>query len=400
MQPNLARCHQDQQGQQLRGTISYAVAYSIKRESIVRIVDAPRERGHRYSCVHCKQAMSAVVLVTRKAPHFRHTTPEYYCDPDNALHTYAVQLIQQAHDVAMSTGGKYMFLRPCANCKGVATEIDLADAWEYDPEKSMAPHTRSDLAFTHSDGRRLAVEVVVNHDMEPETEVAYRSAGIPIAIVRPNWETVDRLLDSLQIEESRNFDPDRCTSCEAAKKERVAEREAARLRREHTYRTRRGTVDTVLAKMERRRSSRPLFRPWYHGKPGMFSNNPTPMYPQTQRRVFANAIILAELGFEQHNQKKPWLFRYPIHKGREVILYADLGGSDVVPIYEDTAAMLYVFGQSLYDDDETGHAECCVGSPISNYIIMKVAKRLQQFGVEVRTGFEAPVHIERVETNP
>ena len=169
---------------------------------------------------------------------------------------------------------------------------------------------------------------------------------------------------------------------------------------EHVYRTRRRTVDRVLTRMERRQSSGSLFCPWYYGKLGEFSNHPTPMYMATQRKVFANAIILTELGFEQHNLHKPWLFRYPIHKGQRVILYADLGGSDVVPVYKDTAAMLYVFGQSLYDDDETGHAECCVGSPIVNYIVIEAAKRLQRFGVDVGTGFESPVQVERLGRDP
>ena len=88
-----------------------------------------------------------------------------------------------------------------------------------------------------------------------------------------------------------------------------------------------------------------LFQPWYFGKPGMRSSGPTPMYPRVQRRVFANAVILTECGFKQHNTEKPWLFRYPIHRGRKVMLYADLGGSDKVPIYKDTAAMLSVSGR-------------------------------------------------------
>ena len=385
--------------QRSKRAITYPVAYSIEGQSIIHIGDAPRERGHRYSCVHCRQAMSAVVLVTRRAPHFRHTNSDH-CDPDDALHTYAIQMIQQAHAAAVDAGRTYMLTRPCADCESLATEIDLTDGWEYDTEKSIVPPTRSDVVFTDLEGRQLAVEVVVTHMMERETEAAYSNAGIPVAIVRPTWETVGQLLDKLLVDESRNFDTDACPSCEGVRKKRLAEYEAARLRCEHVYRTRRRTVDRVLTRMERRQSSGSLFCPWYYGKLGEFSNHPTPMYMPTQRKVFANAIILTELGFEQHNLHKPWLFRYPIHKGQRVILYADLGGSDVVPVYKDTAAMLYVFGQSLYDDDETGHAECCVGSPIVNYIVIEAAKRLQRLGVDVRTGFESPVQVERLGRDP
>ena len=109
------------------------------------------------------------------------------------------------------------------------------------------------------------------------------------------------------------------------------------------------------------------------------------MYPRTQRQVFANAIILTELGFLQHNLAKPWLFRYHIARGN--FLYADLGGSEVIPIYEDTAAMLYA--PDLRDDIE-----------IEEYAVNRFAKRLQVEGVDVRSGFEAPYHIERRNINP
>ena len=377
-----------------RRAITYPVAYSVTEEAIIHITDAPRERGVRYSCVHCDQRVSAVVLVTRKTPHFRHTDPEVRCDPDAALHTYAIKMIQQTHNVAQERGIQYMLTRPCReggyrHCQNFATEIDLAEGWECADEESIVPHTRTDLAFTHSDGRQIAVEIVNTHEMEPETESAYRSAGVPVAIVRVEWETIRDLLNGLDIHSSRNFDKDVCDECGQRQKE-----SADRLDR------RRRTVDIVLSRMDRRRSSKPLFRPWYYGKPGMFSDSPTPMYPRTQRQVFANAIILTELGFIQHNPQKPWLFRYPIHEKQNVILYADLGGSDVVPIYEDTAAMLYVFGSSLDDDDEDGHYECCSRSPISHYIIEEAGKRLQQFGVDVRTGFLSAEQMEQTDVDP
>ena len=109
------------------------------------------------------------------------------------------------------------------------------------------------------------------------------------------------------------------------------------------------------------------------------------MYPKTQRQVFANAIILTELGFAQHNRTKPWLFRLHITRGN--FMYADLGGSEDIPIYEDTAAMLYA--PDLREDWE-----------IEEYAVHRFAERLQNEGVDVRSGFEAPYHIERKDINP
>ena len=317
--------------QSCKQSISYPVAYSVRKQAIIQIANAPREPGQRYSCVHCGQRMSAVVQVKSRSPHFRHTSQDVRCDPDAALHTYAIRMIQQGHASAIETAGKYALTRPCedSDCQQRqvhATEINLAEDWECAVEKSIAPHTRADLAFTHLDGRQVAVEVVNTHEMELEAEASYQITEIPVAIVRVEWGTVEDLLGGLEIHDSRNFDSDICRECEHRQRE-----DANRLHR------RKQTVDLVLSRVERRRSPNPMFRPWYYGKPGMPSDAPTPMYPRTQRMVFANAIILTELGFVQHNLQKLWLFRYVIHKNQRVILYADLGGSDVVPIYQDTA---------------------------------------------------------------
>ncbi len=164
----------------------------------------------------------------------------------------------------------------------------------------------------------------------------------------------------------------------------------------HRYLQRVRVVDSAVAKMIRNAGTLTSLRPWY------MDNYQTPMYPRTQRLVFANAIILSELGFVQGNRKKPWLFRYSIHKRAGVNLYADLGGSDVVPIYEDTAAMLYVFGRGLEDDFEESYypLECQTPPPIKQYIIYRFGEQLQHFGVDVRTGFLSSEQVERKGVNP
>ena len=57
--------------------------------------------------------------------------------------------------------------------------------------------------------------------------------------------------------------------------------------------------------------------------------------------MFGKAAILTEMDFRQINAQNPWLFLYRFPKG--VNLYADLGGSDVVPIFGDISTMLYCF---------------------------------------------------------
>ena len=229
--------------------------------------------------------------------------------------------------------------------------------------------------FTQSDGRKIAVEVVNTHEMESETEAAYASAGIPVATIPVEWATLERLCTGLSVNDSRNFNRDICNECDEK-----------RLEAEKRLDQRKRYVNNVLSGMTRRQRAEPLFRPWLEAKDFL------PMSPRTQRMVFANAIILTELGFEQHNLEKPWLFRLVIYRKSNVILYADLGGSDVIPTYKDTAAMLYVFGTYLRD--------AITGSAISHYIIEEFGKLLQQFGVDVRTGFLSAEQVERVGVQP
>ena len=84
------------------------------------------------------------------------------------------------------------------------------------------------------------------------------------------------------------------------------------------------------------------------------------------------------------------------HIAASARLYADLGGSDVVPIYEDTAAMLYCFLPGGEDEDQD-----CEGSHrIKEHLISSVGQILQDAGVDVRTGFLSPEGLVRRDVNP
>ena len=357
--------------------IQYPVALNDLND-LVRIKEAPNQRGLRYSCVHCGNRMSAVVLVTQRKPHFRHTKSST-CDPDSALHATAIEIIRNAQRKAQSQGNPYLLTRPCHStwgeyynlrrCPQNATEIDLGDGWQSKTEESIVEGTRSDLVFFHDDGQQVIIEVVNTHSMEQETENAYRKSGIPVVVVRVEWEIVDRLWQGIHTHESRNFASDECDGCKSE-----------RLKAEADFKRRCTIVDRELAKMKRQRFSRPKFRPFYECRPydgpKFVSVKPTPMFMKTQRKVFANAIILTELGFVQSNpDKKPWLFTKTIRRTPKIILYADLGGSALIPIYENTATLLYTsleFEGPLKDPD------------MNAYIVKKFGERLQNEGVQVR----------------
>ena len=351
---------------------------------LAKIEDAPRQRGLRYSCVHCSDRMSAVVRVTQQKPHFRHTK-SVVCDPDLVLHSTAIEIIRDAHNTAQSTNSPYLLTRPCKRnsdydvkgCPNNATEINLADGWQSKTEKSIVEGTRSDLIFSHNDGRQTIIEVVNTHPMEQETETAYRRSGIPVAVVWVKWETVNRLSKGIHTQESRNFANDECAGCESE-----------RLKAEDDFKRRCTIVDRQLAKMKRQRFSRPKFQPFYEARPEASSDKATPMFVTTQRKVFANAIILTELGFEQ-SKKKPYIFYKiiyrtpgPPYRTQDVTIFADLGGSEEPPIYKDTAASLYT---SLTFKPKN-ESEPKKDPKINDYIVKKFGERLQKEGVQIRSG--------------
>ena len=171
--------------------------------------------------------MNAVVKVTKILPHFRHHSDEP-CDPKGYLHTAAVEVIQQAHFDAKERGVSYMFFLPipCMEHRLEARPvgIDLADGWGCEVEKGFLGK-RPDLRFAHADGRRIIVEVVVTHDIEPETKAAYENAGVPVAIIRPTLETLSDLSSKLISKESQNFES-MCSLCKARAAEILEAREA------------------------------------------------------------------------------------------------------------------------------------------------------------------------------
>ena len=123
-------------------------------------------------------------------------------------------------------------------------------------------------------------------------------SGIPVLKVRPTWDTVAELESAVITDDTLNVPPVKCTACNDAEERR--RREEGQIQ---------GRVDSMLKRMNRRQQpdpAKPPFRPWTHDQ---FER---PMFPRIRQQVYANAIILTQLGFVQA-QRKPWLslFRLP-----------------------------------------------------------------------------------------
>ena len=374
---------------------SHALDAKGHRQSI-NMVDAPRP----FRCGDCGGEMVARRGRVRTW-HFAHKAQvvcEPKADPDNALHRFAQDIICESFlchqdegteykvgvacaGVSMDTDGYGNSLPSCAN--PVAKNVALPDA-KILKEHVLVPDTRSDLVIQLPDDKALIIEIVNTHAPEESTKELYRNSGYPVLIKKVSWESLDELAAEVITSNSLNVPTVRCASCND--KKRQEEKELAL--RKKLFQKRKLVIDAASQKLVRRRSQKLRFRPWYQVyKPSWGTDRPIPMYPKTQRQVFANAIILTELGFDQRNTSKPHLFSYQIRNNPRIVLYADLGGSDIIPIYEDTAAMLYV--PDLQDDPD-----------IEQYTIDRFGRVIRREGVNVRTGFESKAYIKQVNVNP
>ena len=375
---------------------SHALDAEGNRRSITE-TEAPRP----FRCGDCAGEMIAK-RGRKNRWHYAHKV-QVVCvprpDPDNALHRYAQDRIFESFNRHQAEGTQYPVGVRCASVPcdfteyedGIAScdEAVVKNAARPDArihrERELVADTRSDLTIEfENDDKAIILEVVNTHPLEKETRDLYRHSGHPVLTKKISWESLDTLGSEFVADESINLPPVRCKSCKGM---------YARLKREEqerreTLQRGKSIVDKALKRLVRRPSATPKFQPWYQTFKSSWTlrSSPIPMYPKVQAAVFANAIILTEMGFVQHNSDKPHLFSFQIMP--RTYLYADLGGSDVMPIYEDTAAMLYIL-PALREDAE-----------LDQYAIDRFGCALQEAGVNVRTGFESTSHIEQKDINP
>lgn len=370
-----------------------------------------------FSCGDCEGEMIAKRGAKRHW-HYAHKA-EVVCeprpDPDNALHRYAQDIIINSFQRYQKNGSDYPFGVACKGadyfydgsldtqgCVGgiepriyeygrrsscdeiVVKNVALPGAAIY-KEKELVPDTRSDLVIETSGGSFIIVEIVNTHPPEEQTRELYKESGHPVLIKKVSWDSLDDLQAKFVADKTINIGHLRCGQC--ATKQRDAKQRKAKYQAD--LERRKEPVDRLVGRLVRHQKPTPQFRPWYQVFKHSWTllNRPVEMYPKTQYPVFANAIILTEMGFKQSNLQKPYLFRYLIGRNPQIVLYADLGGSDVVPIYRNTAAMLYVYGVDNLPE-------------LQQYIITRFGQALQREGVQVRTGFPSSTYFHGEEVDP
>lgn len=246
-------------------------------------------------------------------PHFAHVSATPTCTGESWMHRTAKLLVQTGFNAARTAGRAYELRWRCRSC-GIEQHVDTVSlCTEVKSETELARGTRSDLVFV---GRRpFVVEIVVAHPLEPSTKAAYAEANLPVFMIEPTPDRLGELLDEIRASDTLNVRNARCTKC----RERKAI--AARVR-------------GVIGELRSRPPTAQELVLW------SYDRHENELRDYLQRRLARIGKRLLRAGFRQA-AKKQWLFfvELPDNFG---MFFADLGGTNDVPIWTDQRPLAYV----------------------------------------------------------
>ena len=330
-----------------RNRVRYPIAYKLPY-IVTHISEA--ERGTDYLCLGCSGPMTPRKGKIKRH-HFAHKADLEQCEPDSALHETAKAAISQAFLRAQEQGEEYPISFPCHRCH-TSLKVDTAlEGASIATERPVVQGTRSDLVISKEDGvtPRVIIEVVVHHDLEEDTENRYRDSGIPVARVRPNWETVDDLRHEIRVKEMLNVANPTCRQCKEDQR-RLDEWKG------DFERKAKGKIAPAQARAARLAEIR-------QDRFGSF------LRPDTRRTVNEYARKLAGIGFIQ-SHRRATLFNVRVD---EWSIYADLDSTQVMRIWEvGCAPGLYAF------PEEPAPPRC------RECVVETVRKILEEKGIEIR----------------
>lgn len=317
-------------------------------------------RGDQYTCLHCKGRMIAK-QGKEVQWHFAHFDDAGECSPDLALHSEAVRRIERGFKSANDKEGEYpvRYRRRCGheiyfNIVPHVSRCVIEYEWEH-----SGKNYRADIAFISDNTSPLIVEVVNTNPLSPDKKASYKAKDMSVLSVDISWSTIDKLdkeiVPSSTIRYPKPGFP--CRDCDVAKYVRDA-------RKAEAYRLLALPTEPIGGS----------FTSWEHSRPLEGYDTGRPMYREVKKEVFRQAQLLVDIGFEQ-SRKTPYVFSKEI-KGSKDKVFADLGGSRIVPIWEEIGVMVYMFGE-----------DC------NHYVIQQVTKSaLRERGIIVRDTFEEPKH--------
>lgn len=181
------------------------------------------ERGQAVTCFGCGHELVGRLPHDGIKPtaHFAHKA-DAECSRETALHKAAKAAIRLSH-----AGGTLQFLSwECPHCKRHSHQTDLRSLLLREEEARPCEGVVSDVLGLDVSGEpRVAIEVVVTHDVEAETLERYRTHGIDVFALRPSWGIVGDIVrgaDSLRVDSRVVFvDANACAGCQEILREKA-----------------------------------------------------------------------------------------------------------------------------------------------------------------------------------
>lgn len=199
-----------------------AILYPVARDQegcAVHIDDW--QRGHAVTCFGCGQDLVGRLPHDGIKPtaHFAHKV-DAACSGETALHKAAKAAITRTH----ASGRLRALSWECPLCKRCRHETDLR-AFVLHEEARPCVGVVSDVLGVDAVGEpRVAIEIVVTHDVAAETLERYRTNGIYVFVLRPSWGLVGDLVhgsDPLHVDLRVGFvDTASCAGCQQVVREK------------------------------------------------------------------------------------------------------------------------------------------------------------------------------------
>lgn len=179
------------------------------------------ERGNAVTCFGCGQDLIGRLPFDGIKPtaHFAHKT-DVACSGETALHKAAKAAILRSH----ANGALRDLAWECPRCKRCLHQTDLRSV-ALREEASPCKGVVSDVLGVDASGQpRIAIEVVVTHDMAAETLERCRSLGLSVFTLRPSWGIVGdivRGVDPLHVDYLAGLvDTASCEGCQQVLREK------------------------------------------------------------------------------------------------------------------------------------------------------------------------------------
>lgn len=185
-------------------------------------------RGQVVTCFGCGQDLIGRMPHDGIKPtaHFAHKA-DAECNGETTLHKAAKAAIVKAH----ARGSLRSLAWDCPCCQRCQHQTDLS-ALVLCKEARPCPGVVSDVLGCDKDVPRVAIEIVVTHDIEAATLERYRAQDLRVFVLRPNWGIVGDIVGGVDplIVEHRvgSVDPESCVGCQQVLREKHEWEERAR----------------------------------------------------------------------------------------------------------------------------------------------------------------------------